>query len=166
MAENQSSAGAAVLAAAAAGAGAGVIAVVAVPHPLDDVGYIFTALGMTNTQRGGMNNVHNFTSMDNFDSIRVDDTKSLVKVWNETSQAVTTKFVIPTQHKLQGLLYWYHDQRKRGLISAVADFDVATMRLTVGEFDAENRARNWISRNWVQVRLKWTLNGSILNLHS
>ena len=49
---------AAKLSVAASGAGVGGPEVVAVPHPLDDVRAIFTTLGMTNTQRCGMMNVH------------------------------------------------------------------------------------------------------------
>ena len=60
-----------------------------------------------------MINSHNLTVMNDFDYIRVDDFGSFVKVWNETSRAVAMKVGIYTQHKLQGFLYWYHDQRKR-----------------------------------------------------
>ena len=42
-----------------------------------------------------------------------------------------------TQRKLQGFLYWYHAQRKRGMIPAAADFNATTMRLVVNEFEAE-----------------------------
>ena len=100
MAANSADSGAEGLDATAAGAGAGGIA-----DPLDDVGAIFTTLGMTTTQRDGMINAHNITGMDEFDYIRVDDAVSFIKVWNDTSREVATKFGMPTQCKLQGLLY-------------------------------------------------------------
>ena len=51
-----------------------------------------------------MINAHNLTSMDDFDYIRVDDVKSFVKVWNETSRSLAPKVGMPTQRKLQGFL--------------------------------------------------------------
>ena len=86
MAVKPVSAGAAGLTTAAAELGAS-----ETEYPLDNVISIFTTLGMTITQRDGMNNAHNLTGMDDFDYIRVDDAGSFVKVWNETSQAVATK---------------------------------------------------------------------------
>ena len=108
---------------------------------MDGMRAIFNTLDMMITQRDGMNNAHNLTNMDDFDYIRVDNAKSFVKVWNETSLAVATKVGIPTQHKLQGLLYWYQHQIKRGLIPAADNFDVTAMRLVVGGFDAEKAAK-------------------------
>ena len=61
-------------------------------------------LGMKTTQHDGMINAHNLTDMDDFDYIRVNDARSFVKVWNETSQEVATKVDTNTQHKLQGFL--------------------------------------------------------------
>ena len=89
---------------------------------MDDVRSIFTILGMIIKRHDGMINAHNLTSMDDFDYIRVDDAVSFVKVWNETSRAVATKVDMPTQRKLRGFLYWYHDQINRGLIPAEDKF--------------------------------------------
>ena len=61
-----------------------------------------------------MINAHNIMGMEDFDYIRVDDAISLIKVWNDTSQAVAMKVGMPTHPKLQGFLYWYHDHKKRG----------------------------------------------------
>ena len=47
-----------------------------------------------------------------------------------------------TQCKLQGFLYWYHDQKKRGMIPAEADFDSTAMRLAVNEFDAKKSGKD------------------------
>ena len=91
MAANAAAAGAAVIAAAAAGAGTG-----GPLDPLYDVRAIFTTLEMMIAQRDGMINAHNLISMDNFYYIRVDDTKSLVKVWNETSRSLAMKVSMPT----------------------------------------------------------------------
>ena len=132
MAANSESAGEAGLSASAAGAGTGGKA-----YPLDHARAIFTKLGMTITQWDGMINSYNLMSMYDFYYIRVDDAKSFVKVWNEISQEVATKVGIPAQRKLQVFLYWYHVQRNWRLIPTTSNFDVATMRLTVGEFDAE-----------------------------
>ena len=99
MAANPATAVAAVIAVTAAGAGAGVMT-----DSLDDVRAIFTTLGMKITQRDGMIKAHNLTGMDDFDYIRVDDARSFIKVWNDTSQAVATKVGMPTQRKLQGFL--------------------------------------------------------------
>ena len=57
------------------------------------------------TQRDGMINAHNITSMDDFDYIRVDDAKSFVNVWNEISRAVAKKVSMLTQRKMQGFLF-------------------------------------------------------------
>ena len=129
MAANPTAVGAAGLAAAAEEAGTDVTS-----DPLDDVRSIFTTLGMTITQRDGMINAHNLTGTDDFDYIRVDDSRSFIKVWNDTSQVVATKVGMPTQQKVQGFLYWYHDQKKRGMIPSAADFDATAMRLAVNEF--------------------------------
>ena len=83
------------LAVEASEVGAGGLALAAAPHPLDDVIAIFTTLSMKFTQRDGMISAHNFTSMDDFDYIRVDDSKSFVKVWNKISRAVATKVGMP-----------------------------------------------------------------------
>ena len=89
-----------------------------------------------------MINAHNFTGMDDFDYIRVDDGGSFVKVWNETSQAAAKKVGIPTQRKIQGFLYWYHDQIKGGGVIPVADdFNATTMRLVVKKIDAEKAGK-------------------------
>ena len=48
---------------------------------------------------------------------------------------------MPTQRKLQGLLYWYHDHKKRGVIPAAADFDTITMRLAVNKLDAKKAGK-------------------------
>ena len=94
-----------VLAANTSGSGVGGPEVVAAPHPLDNVRSIYIMLGITNTKRYGTINVNNFTSMEYFDYISVDDAKSFVKVWKKTSQEVDTKFGMSTQSKLQGFLY-------------------------------------------------------------
>ena len=95
MAPNPEAAGAAGLAAAASGAGAGGPA-----DTLDEVRAIFNTLGMTITQRDGIINAHNLTSIDDFDYIRVDDAGSFVKVWNETSRAVAIKVGMPTHQNM------------------------------------------------------------------
>ena len=117
---------------AAEAAGAGVRGTV---DPLDEMISIFTMLGIKINQRDGMISVHNLTGMDDFYYIKVDDAESFVNVWNETSQAVATKVHIPKQHKLKGFLYWYHDQRKRGMIPAADDFDAIAMRLAANQFE-------------------------------
>ena len=99
MAANPAAAESAGLAATSAGADVG-----GMKDSLDDVRAIFTMLGMTISQRDGMINAPNITCMDDLDYIRVDDAGSFIKVWNDTSQAVATKAVIPTQHKLQSFL--------------------------------------------------------------
>ena len=91
MAANPAAAGASGLSAATSGTVTG-----GPTDPLDDVRAMFTTLVMNITQRDGMINAHNLTSMDNFYYIRVDDSKSLVNIWNETSLAVDTKVGIPT----------------------------------------------------------------------
>ena len=48
---------------------------------------------------------------------------------------------ITTQSKLQDFLYYYHDQKKRGVIPVAADFDATAMRLVVNEFDAEKAGK-------------------------
>ena len=90
---------AAVLAAAVVGVGTGGAA-----DPLDDVKSIFTTLGITITQRDDMINSHNITGMDEFDYIRFDDSGLFIKVWNDPSQVVSTKFGMTTKRKLQGFL--------------------------------------------------------------
>ena len=79
--------------------------------------------------------------MDDFDYIRFDDAGSFIKVWNKTSQAVATKFGMPTQRNLQSFLYWYNYQIKRGLIPAAANFDTTATRLAVNEFEAEKSGK-------------------------
>ena len=69
--------------------------------------------------------------MEGFDYIRVDDAGSFIKVLNDTLQAVATKVGTPKQCKLQGFLYWYHDQKNRGMILAAANVDATALRLTV-----------------------------------
>ena len=103
---------------------------------------IFTTLVMPITQRDGMINSHNLTGMDEFYYIRVNYDGSFIKVCEDTSRAVATKVGIPTKRKLQGFLYWYHDQKKRGLIPAAADFGATAMRLAVNEFDAEKAIKD------------------------
>ena len=144
---NTEAAGSAGLATATAEEGVGETA-----EPLDDLRAIFTTLGMIINQLDGMINAHNLTNMDNFDYIRVEDAKSFAKVCNNTSREVATKVVIPPQRKLQGFFYCYHDQRKRGLIPAAADFDVTTLMLAVNKFDAEKTGKGLISNTWIQVR--------------
>ena len=131
MAANPAAAESAGLAATSAGADVG-----GMKDSLDDVRAIFTMLGMTISQRDGMINAPNITCMDDLDYIRVDDAGSFIKVWNDTSQAVATKVGMPTQRKMQAFLYWYHEQLKRGIIPAAADFDATAMRLAEKEFDA------------------------------
>ena len=105
--------------------------------PLYDVRSIFTILGMTITQHDGIMNAHNLTGMDDFDYIRVDDTGSFIKLWNDTSQAVAMEVGMPIQINLQGFLYWYHDQENREMIPSEANFEATAMRLVVNEFDTE-----------------------------
>ena len=109
MATNPGAAESAGLAVEAAGADSG-----RTEDALDDLRAIFTTLVMTITQTDGMINAHNLTVMDDFDYIRVDDDISFIKVWNDTSLAVATKAGMSTQRKLQGFLYWYHDQKIGG----------------------------------------------------
>ena len=136
MAANPATAGESGLAAAAEGVGAG-----GTIDPLDNVRAIFITLGMTITQRDVMINSHNLTGMDNFDYIRVNDTGSFVKVWNETSRVVATEVGMPTQCKLQGFLYWYHYQGKRVMVLTPADFDATAMRLAVNKFEAKKAGK-------------------------
>ena len=128
-----------------------------------------TTIGMTITQRDDMMNSHNLTGMDNFDYIRVDDSGSFIKVWNDTSQAVATKVGMPTQRKLQGFLCWYHDQKKRGVIPAAADFDATAMNLAVNEFDAEKSSREMdltdLDPGKIEMDLKlWPFKYAFLNM--
>ena len=51
------------------------------------------------------------------------------------------KVSVPKQRNLQGLLYWYHDHKKRGVIPAAADFDTITMRLAVNKLDAKKAGK-------------------------
>ena len=99
MAANPAAAGASVLSAATLGTVTG-----GPTDPLDGVRAMFTTLVMKITQRDGIINAHNLTSMDDFDYIRVDDVESFVKVWNETSRSLAPKVGMPTQRKLQGFL--------------------------------------------------------------
>ena len=97
--------------------------------------------------------------MDNFDYIRVDDTGSFVKVRNDTSLSVATKFGIPTKRKLQIFLYWYHDQKQRVIIPAEADFDATATRLAVNEFDAEKAGKEldtmYFNPGKIDMNLQW-----------
>ena len=65
---NPAAAGAEGLASSESGAGA-----VCTADPLDNMRAIFTTLGMTTTQIGGIINTHNLMGMDDFDYIRVND---------------------------------------------------------------------------------------------
>ena len=47
------------------------------------------------------------------------------------------KVDMPTQRKLQGFLYWNHDQKNKGMIPAEANFNATAMSLAVNKFDAE-----------------------------
>ena len=98
-------------------------------------------------------------SMDDFEYIRVDYSKSFIKVWNKTSQAVATKLVIPTQRKLQVFLYWYHVQRNWRLIPTTSNFDVATMRLLVKKIYSENSGKGFYLMDLypgnIEIDLKW-----------
>ena len=136
MAANPADTGAAGLATESVGVSAG-----GTKDQLDDVRSIFTTLEMAITERDFIIIAHNFTNMDDFDYIRVNDSGSFVKVWNETLQSVAAKVDIPKQGKLQGFLYWYHDQRNRALILVAADFDATAMRLAVNEVDAEKSGK-------------------------
>ena len=152
------------LAAAASGAGTGGTA-----DPLDNVRAIFTTFGMTTTHHDGMINVHNLTGMDDFDYIRVNDVRSFIKVWNDTSQAVSMKVGMPTQRKLQGFLYWYHDQKKRGVIPAAANFDATAMRLAVKKIDAEKSGKEIyltdLDPGKIDMEIKWwPFKESLLNM--
>ena len=42
---------------------------------------------------------------------------------------------------MKGFLYWYHDQRKRGMILEAADFKATATGLVVNEFDAEKAGK-------------------------
>ena len=84
----------------------------------------------------------------------------------KTLQAVATEVNMTIQCNLQVFLYWYHDHRKRVLIPAAADCDVAAIRLAVKTIYAEKRSRNCISRTSIQVILEWNLNGGLLKRHS
>ena len=106
-----------------------------------------------------MINAHNLTGMDYFDYISVDDAGSFIKVWNDTSHAVTTKVGMLTHRKLQGFLYWYHDHKKRGMILAAANFDTIVMRLAVKKFDAEKMGKELdlteLGSGKIDMDLKW-----------
>ena len=124
---------------------------------------------MTITQLDGMINSQNLTGMDDFGYIRVDDAGSFIKVWNDTSQVVATKVGMPTQHKLKGFLYWYHDQKKRVVIPAAANFDKIVMRLAVNKFDAEKAIKELdltdLDPNKIDMELKrWLLKDEFLNM--
>ena len=71
------------------------------------------------------------------------------------------KIVIPIQRKLKGFLYWYHDQKKRGMIPAAADFDATAMRLAVNRFDAEKEGKELdltdLDPGKIEMELKWCL---------
>ena len=71
---------------------------------------------------------------------------------------MATKFGMPTKRKLQGFLYWYHDQRKRGMIPAAADFDATAMRLAVENFDAEKGGKKMditeLDQGKIDIKLK------------
>ena len=72
---------------------------------------------------------------------------------------MVTKAGRTTHHKLQGLLYCYHDQRKRGLIPAADDFDATTMRLAVKKIDAEKAGKKLdltdLYPDKIEMDLKW-----------
>ena len=114
---------------------------------------------MKTTQIYGMINAHNLTGIDHFDYIRVDDYGLFIKVWNDTSQVVSTKVGMPTQRKLKGFLYWYHEQKKSGMIPAKADFNATAMRLTVYEFDTEKVGKELdlmeLDPGKIEMDLKW-----------
>ena len=154
MAVSPEAAGSEGLAAAETGASAG-----GTIDPLDNVRSIFTTIGMTTTQRDDTINAHNLTGMDTFYYIRVNDTGSFIKVWNDTSLAVATKVGMPTQRKMQAFLYWYHEQLKRGIIPAAADFDATAMRLAVNKFNDEKYGKELdltdLDPGKIELDLKW-----------
>ena len=51
------------------------------------------------------------------------------------------KVGMPTQRKLQGFLYCYHDQKNSGMIPAASNFDATAMRLVVNEYDTEKAGK-------------------------
>ena len=82
---------------------------------------------------------------------------------------MATKFGIPTQRKIQVVLYCYQYQRKRGLTPAATDFDVKAMRLAVKEFDAEKSVKELdltdLDPGSIEIDLKcWTFKEALLNM--
>ena len=120
---------------------------------------IFTIPRIKTTQRDGMINAENLIGMEEFDYIRIDDAGSFINIWNDTSEAVATKVGIPTQSKLQGFLYWYHDNKKRGMIPVEANFDTTAMRLVVENFDTEKVGKELdltdLDPGKIYIYLKW-----------
>ena len=56
-------------------------------------------------------------------------------------------------------LYWYHEQKNRGMISAADDFNATGMSLAVNEFDAEKADKELdlteLDPGKIETELKW-----------
>ena len=85
-------------------------AAAAVIDPLDDVRAVFATCRLNPTQANGMISTHDIMGMDDFQIMRPEDTYRFVKTYNDSTRTVANKIGLPAQKRLEGFLYWYHDQ--------------------------------------------------------
>lgn len=143
----------------AATAAAAAVAAAAPVDPLIDVRAIFTACKLNATRTAGMINAHDIESMDDFQLMRPEDAYKFLKTYNDTVRSVANKIGLPAQKRLEGFLYWYHDQHKRGITPNATDFTNQAVIEAVQAYAADKASKDMqptdIDPGKIEIDLKW-----------
>lgn len=127
--------------------------------PLDEVRGVFTVMGMTGVQSNGLINVHNITGMDDFSIMRPSDADKMVKIYNSSHRTMANMIGLFVKIRLEGFLYWYHDQYKRGITPNGGDFDADTMKAAINDYNAdkvgESKGETDFNIDKIQTGLEW-----------
>lgn len=119
-------------------------AAAAAVDPLDEICVVLSGpIGLSAQGATRFLNVAGITALEDFDMFRPDDAEMIVKRHNEANQSNANRqymLGIAHQKKLQGFLYWYHDNAKRGLVINTAEFTNAMMKSSMAMDHAETVA--------------------------
>ena len=132
----------------------------AVANPLADVTTVLTRVSF-GADVNRFIAVHNLTSMDDFELLDPDNAKTILKMYNDrqTGQAgQNRKKGFPVQPKLQGFLYWYHDQKRRQVPIVAANFTQAAMMKAIKAMEVDDSSKETdveIEVGQIEVDMEW-----------
>ena len=102
-------------------------AAAAVPDPLYGVRDVLQVCGFSAAIRTRFIDANGITSIADFGFMQADETKDIVKMYNQSQSRQQHRLGYIDQAKFTAFLWWYHDLKRHQETPLAADFTAATL---------------------------------------